>query len=90
MIDLMQVLSFSNRKEWFENINKNMPIFVISGEDDPVGDYAKGVYSVYENLKLQNCNVALKLYKNCRHEIHNDSCKEEMFNDILKFIRKVQ
>ncbi len=90
MIDLMQLLSFSNRKEWFENMDKNMPILVISGEDDPVGDYSQGVKAVYENLKLQNCNADLKLYKNCRHEIHNDSCKKEMFNDILQFIKKVQ
>ena len=26
-------------------------------------------------------DVNLKLYPDCRHEIHNDSCKEEMFED---------
>ncbi len=86
MIDLMKLLSFSNRKEWFANIDKTMPILLISGQDDPVGDYGKGVLKVYENLKVQNANVNLKLYKNCRHEIHNDSCKDEMFNDILEFL----
>lgn len=86
IIDLMKLLSNCNRNEWFKNIKKDLPIFLIAGEDDPVGDYGKGVREVYEKLKSQNCNVTLKLYKNCRHEIHNDSCKEEMFSDILKFI----
>ncbi len=86
MIDLMYLLSNCNRKEWFENINGDLPIFIISGEDDPVGDYGKGVTSVYENLKANNVDVSLKIYKNCRHEIHNDSCKDEMFSDILNFI----
>lgn len=86
IIDLMTLLSNCNRKEWFKNIKKELPIFLIAGEDDPVGDYGKGVIAVFEKLKLENCNVTLKLYKNCRHEIHNDSCRDEMFSDILEFI----
>jgi len=86
MIDLMYLLSNCNQKKWFENIDKNLPIFIISGEDDPVGNYGKGVTAVFENLKQNGANVTLKLYKNCRHEIHNDSCKDEMFADILNFI----
>ncbi len=86
MIDLMYLLSNCNRKEWFENLSRDLPIFIISGEDDPVGNYGKGVTEVYNRLKAQNVNVSLKLYKNCRHEIHNDSCKDETFSDILNFI----
>jgi alpha-beta hydrolase superfamily lysophospholipase len=86
MIDLMTLLDASNGREWFEKIDKNLPIFIISGEDDPVGNYGKGVTEVYDKLKAQNASATLKLYKNCRHEIHNDSCKDEMFSDILNFI----
>ncbi len=86
MIDLMNLLENCNRKDWFSNIDKNLPIFIISGDCDPVGDYGKGVTAVYEALKENGANVKLKLYKNCRHEIHNDSCKDEMFADILDFI----
>jgi alpha-beta hydrolase superfamily lysophospholipase len=86
MIDLMHLLSDCNRKEWFSNIPKDMPIFILSGECDPVGDYGKGVTAVFEGLKAQNANATLKLYKNCRHEVHNDSLKAEMFSDILNFL----
>ncbi len=86
MIDLMKLLSNSNRNEWFKSVRKNLPILLISGEDDPVGNYGSGVTKVYDKLVKQDCNVKLKLYKNCRHEIHNDSCKDEMFKDILSFI----
>ncbi len=86
IIDLMKLLFNCNRNEWFESVNKDLPIFLIAGEEDPVGDYTKGVTLVYDKLKLKNCNATLKLYKNCRHEIHNDSCKDEMFSDILKFL----
>ncbi len=87
IIDLMKLLSNCNRNEWFKNIKKDLPILLIAGEDDPVGDYGKGVTEVFEKLRTQNCNATLKLYKNCRHEIHNDSCREEMFSDILEFIK---
>lgn len=86
MTDLLTLLLNCNSKKWFENIKKELPILLISGEDDPVGNYGKGVIDVYEKLKSKNSDVTLKLYKNCRHEIHNDSCKDEMFNDILNFL----
>jgi len=86
MIDLLELLSNCNRKEWYQNFKKELPTFIISGEDDPVGNYGKSVTEVYNLLKAQNVNVKIKLYKNCRHEIHNDSCKDEMFADILEFL----
>lgn len=86
MVDLMKLLSGCNRKKWFENISETLPIFLISGDKDPVGNYGEGVKKVYNSLKENGKNVKLKLYPDCRHEIHNDSCKEEMFEDILEFI----
>ena len=87
MIDLMKLLSLCNRNEWFKSIDKTKPILLISGEDDPVGDYGQGVKKVYEKLNLNGANVKLKLYPDCRHEIHNDTCKGEMFQNILEFIK---
>lgn len=86
MTDLMKLLSKSNCGDWFKSVPKQLPIFIISGADDPVGNYGKGIAAVYNKLKAQNCTVQMKLYKNCRHEIHNDSCKDEMFADILNFL----
>ncbi len=84
--DLLKLLSNSNRKAWFKAIRKDLPILIISGKEDPVGNYGKGVAVVHKRLKANGCNVEMKLYKNCRHEIHNDSCKAEMFLDILSFL----
>lgn len=86
MHDLITLIDTCNKKAWFEEISEELPILLIAGEDDPVGDYGKGVREVYDNLKNRGKNVKLKLYKNCRHEIHNDSCKDEVIADILEFI----
>ena len=86
--DLVKLNKLCNRNDWFKNMRKDLPILLISGAEDPVGDYGKGVSTVYKGLKQNGCNVKFKLYENCRHEIHNDTCRDEMLNDILEFILK--
>lgn len=84
--DLIILNSLCNRNAWFKNMRKDMPVMLISGEDDPVGNYGKGVTAVYKRLKANGCDVTIHLYENCRHEIHNDTCREQSAQDILKFI----
>ncbi|MBR4072521.1 MAG: alpha/beta fold hydrolase [Clostridia bacterium] len=85
--DLLMLTILSNRSAWFKNLSKNLPVLLISGTDDPVGGYSKGVKTVFKLLRqAEILNVNLFLYENCRHEILNDSCKEEVFNDIIGFL----
>ena len=88
MHDLVKLNQLANRPAWFKNIRKDLPILLISGSDDPVGAYGKGVTRVYNKLKAAGVkDVTLKLYNGCRHEIHNDSCKNQVINDITEFIQ---
>lgn len=86
MGDLMNLLSKCNRGAWFKSLDGTKPILLIAGDKDPVGNYGKGVKAVYDKLVKNGKKCDIKLYENCRHEIHNDICKDEMFSDILKFI----
>lgn len=87
MHDLVKLNKVCNRKKWFYNLPKDLPVMLISGSDDPVGGYGKGVTKVYKGLKSAGLNdVTLKLYKDCRHEIHNGTCRDEVASDILEFI----
>ena len=83
---LIKLQSLSNSKKWFKEISDKLPILLVSGGDDPVGNYGKGVKTVYKNLKKNGKNVQMKLYDGCRHEILNDVCREEVINDILTFV----
>ena len=85
--DLIVMNKECNTKEWFASFDKSLPVLLVSGADDPVGDYGKGVTAVYEGLKAAGCDVKMKLYENCRHEILNETCREETTNDILEFIK---
>ncbi len=86
MQDLIKLCQMANRKEWFKKIRKDLPILLISGDSDPVGDYGKGVKQVYDRLTASGAKVQIKLYENCRHEILNDTCRNEVISDIIRFI----
>lgn len=50
--------------------NKDMPVLLLSGADDPVGDAGKGVRLVEKSMKKAGLsNVTLKLYLGARHDI---------------------
>ncbi len=88
--DLFTMLSASNSKEWFENYPKSMPTLIISGEDDPVGNYGKGVRSVHSSLENSGVSdLTLKIYPNARHELFNEINREEAMGDMLSWITRV-
>lgn len=84
--DLIELSNQANDRKRIEEIRKDLPIFIISGSDDPVGGYSKGirkVYSLYKNAGLEN--VSMKLYEGARHEILNETNRDEVYSDILSF-----
>ena len=87
MGDLIQLQKYVNEKAQFASFPKDLPAFFIAGTDDPVGDYGAGVKKAVDALSASGCAVRMKLYENCRHEILNDSCREEVIADILEFIK---
>ena len=87
--DLVNVLLFVSSDEWDGMVPTNLPIFMISGDMDPVGDFGNGIKEVDSRLrKLNRADYSMKLYKDMRHEIHNEIGKEEVWNDILEFVTK--
>lgn len=88
-IDLFTVLGKSNETEWFLQFPKDMPTLVISGDADPVGDYGKGVEFVYNNLSAVGAKrVSLKLYRGARHELFNETNRDEVYRDLLAWIEE--
>ena len=82
---LVKLQMLCNKKTWFHNISANLPIMLMSGSEDPVGNYGKGVQAVYDNLIKFGKDARIKIYQGCRHEILNDTCREEVIADIIAF-----
>lgn len=84
--DLFSVLNEVNANDWYLSFNKELPVLLIAGEDDPVGAYGKGVTKVYENLKnTGHSDVTLKLYPTDRHEILNETDREDVMNYLVSW-----
>lgn len=88
MGDLIRLIKYTNSKKWYKEIPSEMPILLVSGEEDPVGNYGRGVRDVAKKLKNQGKNVTLRLYKDARHEILNDFTYANVKEDILAFVTK--
>ncbi len=88
--DLMQLLSFVSSKEWFEGLDKQLPILVISGDMDPVGNYGKGINLVCDKLfKEGKDNITKILYPQARHEILNEKAYfDAVVKDVADFVYK--
>lgn len=83
--NLTGVLQYVSSDEWFNAYIRDLSTFIISGDKDPVGNYGKGVYKVFQKLSEVNCNVRMKLYAGARHELLNEINRHEVYADILNF-----
>ena len=67
---------------------KDLPILIVSGSDDPVGDFGKGVRKVRDMYRdLGFADVKMKLYHGDRHEILNELDKELVYGDLLEWMQ---
>lgn len=85
--DVVMLSTECNSDEWFKNFRKDLPVLIISGELDPVGDNGRGVLEVYKKLEENGVHdLSFKLYSNCRHELLNELNRDEIMGDILRWI----
>lgn len=87
MQDLMTLLKNANSAPFYTGVGTQMPVLLVSGTDDPVGNYGAGVKQVYQKLQAAKAQVIMYLYDDCRHEILNDTCREQVIQDILQFLQ---
>lgn len=68
-------------------IPADKPVCFLSGTDDPVGEYGKGVRRAYSAFKKAGIkDVTLRLYEGGRHEMLNELNRTEVFGDLLAWL----
>lgn len=86
-INLYGLMKGAYQKKSFQVNHKDLEIFLIAGAKDPVIQNQKKFYHLKRFLsKLGYQHITLKLYPNRYHELLNGLSKEEVYQDILKFI----
>lgn len=85
--DMLTGIRYIERTENLQRMRKDLPVYFVSGAEDPVGDYGKGVRQAAQAFcKSGMQNVSVKLYPLCRHEILNEINREEVYQDIISWI----
>ena len=86
--DLFNGLTEIQQSDWASKV-PDRPILLISGTDDPVGGKnASGVRQVADKLIRTGHTVELNLYEQARHELLNETIKEQVYADLLDFINR--
>jgi alpha-beta hydrolase superfamily lysophospholipase len=81
---------FIARRKNLAQIPSGKPVLIISGQDDPAGFSGKAPKKIQQLLtKYAGANVDLKLYPGGRHEILNEINREEVYCDVLGWIRNI-
>lgn len=88
--DLFHLVNLSNSAMVIKTIPKDLPIFFISGELDPIGENGAGVkkaVKLYENAGIKN--IKCKIYPEDRHELINEKNKKEVYMDVINWISSI-
>ena len=77
-------------KNLLSRMPKKLPVFFVAGEDDPVGDYGKGVRKAADMFQKAGMkNVTVKLYPTDRHEILNETDREQVYADLFSWLNNL-
>ena len=85
--NLFRGMRYAQQQANLDRIPKELPILVVSGQNDPVGEFGKGpetVAEIYRKTGIQD--VTLKLFPDDRHEILNELDREAVDQFLLQWI----
>ncbi len=85
--DLLKLVRRSNSRAWFREYPRTLPTLIVSGGMDPVGNFGKGVGKVYKRLlKSGHGALTLRIFDGARHELFNETNREEIFAYITDWL----
>lgn len=87
--DLLNIVTRATSAHKMKKTRNTLPIFLIAGDHDPVGNYGKEInhlFSLYKKFGFSRTTI--KLYPECRHELLQEINAEEIMKDIVIWIQK--
>lgn len=89
-VDLLTGIEIANDRKLARKVSPVLPMLIVSGSDDPVGGYGKGIRKVcqlYEDAGLYD--VRMKLFEHDRHEILNELDKKEVYAYLADYLNEM-
>ena len=87
--DMMEGLQYISGEEGLANMDPRTPVYLFSGDQDPVGANGAGVRTVYGFFQAHGTrDLTMKLYPGGRHEMLNEINKGEVYADVLDWLEQ--
>ena len=88
--DLMGGLVDINRSANVARMPKELPVLILSGDHDPVGNMGKGVVALVQLFQRSGLRqITMKLYPEARHELLNELNAREVFQDCYGWMQEI-
>ncbi|MGG5372617.1 alpha/beta fold hydrolase [Enterococcus sp. AZ196] len=88
--ELFSLIIRAQEPELLKKIPKKLPLLFLSGKEDPVGEYGKGVMKAAKAYQAAGVEqVTVQLYEKARHELLNETQKLTVFQDICKWMENI-
>lgn len=86
--DMLNALLCCNSEPVIENTPTDIPILLMSGGMDPIGEYGQGVRAAFEKYADHGCDINIRIYREARHELLHELNRREVMEDILRFLNR--
>lgn len=85
--DLTGGLKMIEKKKEIRKVSKELPIYIFSGDRDPVGNFGKGVMRLVNSYRdLGITDVQYRLYEGGRHEMLNETNRDQVMEDVADWL----
>jgi alpha-beta hydrolase superfamily lysophospholipase len=85
--DMLRGLQAVHRAEAMERIRRDLPVYIFAGSADPVGDMGKSPTALVNACRSMGMgDLEFVLYPEARHEILNETNREEVMDNLLSWI----
>ncbi len=86
-LEIILVQKNAWKKENEKNVPTTLPIYLIAGSDDPVGHQTKGIQALASRYQANGVkDVVCKFYPGARHEIFNETNRDEVYKDVVAWL----
>lgn len=87
ILGLMDIIATINKPETFKATPVDLPMLLVSGADDLLGDRGEGIKRVYKKYQAAGIkDLTWQLFATDRHEILNELDKDKVYNDLLAWL----
>ncbi|WP_162611424.1 alpha/beta fold hydrolase [Anaeromassilibacillus sp. An200] len=86
--DVVYLQSEVTSDDWLRRLPKTLPVLLISGDQDPLGDFGKGIRRLLTRLQETGHDAEMILYPGARHALITETNRDEVYRDLLSYLEK--